>query len=284
MPPGELEREFSFIDSGKAETRIRSVWSLPSGADFLLEARLVAVQVDSGRVVAAIFSGDGDGGLFAVTAEGLYRRHRNGDLAAWAGADYELGNDRGVPMPSTLCSLWSGVDWDLYRRERPDIFKLLLGAIERGEFSVADRHHSGMFETGKTYAGGNFGHVFKLNALDLRSRSAAWVDSRARLPEFQRFYNRYVPGFANDELAASASMMGVRECRRIVGDYTLTLDDFKLRADFPDEIGRFAYCVDIHPMDESPAELNAFPDFYPNRLPCRRELRVPYRMLIPKNS
>lgn len=52
--------------------------------------------------------------------------------------------------------------------------------------------------------------------------------------------------------------MGVRESRRIVADYTLSFQDYLSRARFEDEIGRFAYPIDIHPSKGDKAEMAKF--------------------------
>ncbi|MEI9999113.1 MAG: FAD-dependent oxidoreductase [Verrucomicrobiota bacterium] len=44
----------------------------------------------------------------------------------------------------------------------------------------------------------------------------------------------------------TGSVLGIRETRRIVGDYVLTLDDYIARRSFPDEICRNAYFIDVH--------------------------------------
>ena len=52
----------------------------------------------------------------------------------------------------------------------------------------------------------------------------------------------YFPeAFGNAYLVATAPVMGVRESRRIVGDYKLTVEDYVTKADFPDEICRNIY-------------------------------------------
>ncbi|MEI6425602.1 MAG: FAD-dependent oxidoreductase [Lentisphaerota bacterium] len=60
-------------------------------------------------------------------------------------------------------------------------------------------------------------------------------------------YKEYLKGYEKMTLTATASLLGVRETRRITGDYMMTLDDFKKRACFEDEIGRYSCPVDIHP-------------------------------------
>ncbi len=62
----------------------------------------------------------------------------------------------------------------------------------------------------------------------------------------RRYYKEYLTDFENCELVYSASYLGIRESRRITCDYRLTIDDFKDKASFEDEIGRYCYGIDIH--------------------------------------
>ena len=52
--------------------------------------------------------------------------------------------------------------------------------------------------------------------------------------------------FAKAFLVSTGSVVGIRETRRIVGDYLLTLQDYTYRRSFPDEICRNAYFIDVH--------------------------------------
>jgi hypothetical protein len=63
--------------------------------------------------------------------------------------------------------------------------------------------------------------------------------------EYERFCKQYRQGYEEMELAAIASLVGVRETRRIMGDYVLNLDDYLRRAVFEDEIGRHSYPIDL---------------------------------------
>lgn len=282
IPEGAHDREFSFIDAEKLKVVYDRIIE-SSGCSFALECRLAGVIAEHGRMEAAIFTECGRESLFAVKAKVFIDATGNGDLAAWAGADYVQGNAQGLVMPSTLCSSWANVDWEQYNKKDKKLFDILLQAIDDGVFSLQDWHHSGMFPTGNSTAGGNFGHVFNLRTDNTDSRNAGWLDSRKRLNEFKYFYNHYVPGFQRAEMLTSAALMGVRECRRITGEYMLTLDDFKNKARFEDEIGVFAYSVDIHPLDDSKAEFERFQrEFYGNLRYQRGECYgVPYRVLIP---
>jgi len=78
--------------------------------------------------------------------------------------------------------------------------------------------------------------------------------------------------------------MGVRETRRIIGDYRLCVEDFTRRAVFPDEIGRFAYPVDLHPTKPSAEKLAAFEEeFQRLRYQPGESYGVPLRCLLPRD-
>jgi len=85
-------------------------------------------------------------------------------------------------------------------------------------------------------------------------------------------------------LVATASLLGVRETRRILGDYVMTLDDFKKRAIFDDEIGRYSYPVDIHPNKNDIESYMRFRNEITNlRYKHGESYGIPYRALIPKD-
>jgi hypothetical protein len=87
------------------------------------------------------------------------------------------------------------------------------------------------------------------------------------------FFRRSVPGFANARIAATATQIGIRESRRIVGEYTLTAEDVLAARTFPDAIARSAYPIDIH--NPSGAGTTTF------RLPAGAAYEIPYRCLVP---
>jgi hypothetical protein len=83
-----------------------------------------------------------------------------------------------------------------------------------------------------------------------------------------------VPGFARARIAATATQIGIRESRRIVGCYTLTADDLLQARTFPDAVARSAYPIDIH--NPSGAGTTT------RRLPDGSSYEIPYRCLVPE--
>jgi hypothetical protein len=186
-------------------------------------------------------------------------------------------------MPGTLCSLWSDVDW-ASRSADPHPDDTYLGqAIADGVFTIPDRHLPGMFHVGRNQAGGNLVHTFGVDGTDERSLTRALLDGRRRQVEYQRYYQHFLPGFKDMELAATGSLLGIRESRRILGDYVLCLPDFESRAIFDDEIGRYCYPVDIHAAAPDEDQFRQFErDFARLRYQPGESYGIPYRTLTPR--
>jgi hypothetical protein len=93
-----------------------------------------------------------------------------------------------------------------------------------------------------------------------------------------------VPGCEELELVTTAPVMGVRDSRRIVGEFELTIEDFKSARQFPDQVAVYNRPTDVHPTDTSEKEyqrfLSDFEGFHGlGEGDC---LGVPYGILVPK--
>ena len=78
------------------------------------------------------------------------------------------------------------------------------------------------------------------------------------LGPYHEFYQKVLKGYERMELAGTAQQPGIRESRRIACDYRMTGADYYNRATFPDEIGRYAYGVDLHASKPGAENFNAF--------------------------
>ncbi|MFW6155020.1 MAG: FAD-dependent oxidoreductase [Planctomycetota bacterium] len=206
-----------------------------------------------------------------------------------ATGDAVLADLCGVPcrtnpefMPGTLCSLHAGIDWSRLREQRQQ--ERLEEAIADGHFTQPDRHLPGMSRVGRTIGYLNGGHLFGADALTCRGRTEGMRQGRRLVNEYVEFYRRYVDGCQDIELVTTAALMGVRETRRIIGEYELTFDDYIARRQFPDQIGVFNKFVDIHVRDCSEAEYARFTKEMSDtgRLGPGECFGLPYRILVPK--
>ncbi|MCQ2379575.1 MAG: FAD-dependent oxidoreductase [Victivallaceae bacterium] len=256
-----------------------------AGVDFTFHTTAVDAVCHDGVIDYVVCSAKK--GLFAVRAKIYIDATGDGDLSVMAGAKWEMGDETGGPMPGTLCSLWGNVEFNPGGKPgltgKP-VRELLYKCFEKEDiFTIKDPHHPGMWRVGLHVSGGNMGHAFGLDSTDERSLTHHLVQERSRMPEFEKFYRKYIPGYENVELSGTANVMGVRESRRIIGDYVLTADDFLARAVFEDEIGRYCYQIDCHPASTNPEAYAAFEKDFREKYRYKpgESYGIPYRCLTP---
>ena len=255
--------------------------------DMVLEAsvtlRFATMFVDvireDGKVTHAVFAGKE--GMYAVAADIFIDATGDGQLCWLAGAETETGGGNGETQGMTLCSMYACVDPE--KRDTSQLTESLNAAFENGEFREADLHHPGVWITGKRLGGANVGHVYGSCGVVDEELSDAYVEGRRLAAEYERFYRKHIPGFENIELCVTGSLMGVRETRRVLGEYVLNLEDFTSRASFDDEIGRYNYPIDIHRSNNSTEDYAEFEDEFRTRLRLNRgeSYGIPYRSLLP---
>lgn len=284
-----LDSEKSFSGGAhdiEALKRVYDGLAEKSGAKFSFCTKVIGAKASGGKIDYAVCSGLG--GIFAAKAKVFIDATGNGDLAYMAGAEYEKGGKNGGMMPGSLCSMWCSIDWKKWRANRPDMpqpqsFKVR-EAFEAGVFSFYDPHMTGILEIGDGLGGGNIGHALGVDGTDEDSVTRALLHCRKSMREYKNYYNKYLPGFENAKVAATGSAMGIRETRRFVGDYVLNIDDYMKRAVFDDEIGRYAYPIDIHPSGFKGGELEKhrmeFDRLY--KYAKGESYGIPYRILTPK--
>ena len=284
-----LSKEKAFAGPATDVEELKRVYDAlvsESGATFSFYTTLSGVEGQDGHIRYVVCSAPG--GLFAVKAKVYIDATGNGDLAAWAGAPFEKGDAHGNLMPGTLCSVWSGIDWNVWEANRPNGPQpdghMLEKAFADGVFAVQDRHLTGMHKMGEGLGGGNIGHTFGVDGTDEASLTQALMTGRKSMKEYERYYRGYLKGFENARLVTTGSLLGVRETRRITGDYVLCVEDYKKRAVFPDEIGRYAYAIDIHPKTTDKASYEKHRKEFDQdfRYGKGESYGIPYRILTPR--
>ncbi|MBE6930906.1 MAG: FAD-dependent oxidoreductase [Ruminococcaceae bacterium] len=253
-----------------------------SGADFLFHATVADVITRDGGIDAVIVAAKS--GMYAVKAKVFVDGTGDGDICAWGGAPVELGDATGHMMPSTVCSMWADIDWDtIPHPTREEKFETVVRAMNDGVFTQEDYHLSGIWRTGEHMGGGNIGHCFGVDATDERSLTEAMVLGRKIMPEFEKFYREYMGGgYENATIVSSGSYLGVRESRRVMGDYVLGVNDFRADSYFDDEIGRYSYPIDIHPDPGRENYRKFLAEHTSMHLKRGESYSIPYRCLCPQ--
>ena len=246
-----------------------------AGVQFAFFTQVSDVVIENGRVQYVICTAKGE--TFAVKAKVFIDCTGDGDVAAMAGAPYEKGDENGDMMATTLCAIWHNINWD--NVVKPDS-RCLDKAFEDKIFTNEDRHLPGMWKLSTSTGGSNAGHVYDIDGTKWDSLTEAMVKGRRQLLEYRKYYKEYLTGYENMEMSVSASYMGIRESRRILGDYVLCVDDFHARADFDDEIGRYCYPIDIHSGKNTAAGYQEYASKFHNLRYAKGEsYGVPYRAL-----
>ncbi|RLE99863.1 MAG: hypothetical protein DRJ63_04000 [Thermoprotei archaeon] len=240
----------------------------------------------------------------AETAKGLVfiDATGDGDLAVSAGAPWEYG-DGEVAQPMTLMFRIGGIDFkkmlDYLKKSHDYVSWVSLERLEsfieknqpfsfagfsklikiyRKDFPDIPAQNQIFLSTcipsrGEAFA--NLTRVQMLSGLYSRDLTKATVVTYRQARSIVNFLRKHVPGFEKCYLLETAPIIGVRETRRIIGEYVLKAEDIISARKFEDAVAAGCYPIDIHPMRPSDKEtimLSPPPgDYY----------EIPYRCLVP---
>ena len=254
------------------------------GVEYSYHTKLIDVVKDDSGANVKLAVCAAKSGVFAIEAKAFVDGTGDGDLCVMAGAKFKQGGADGATMPGTLCTLWSGIDWETARgpKGKGQEEKNLEPAIRDGVFTHEDRHLPGMWRVGEKLGGGNIGHTFGVDGTDEESLTKAYAWGRKSILEYERFYKNYLRGYEDMELVVSGALLGIRETRRITCDYELSMNDFKPDSAFDDEIGRYSYPIDIHIAKPDKASFDRYVRNISTRLEKGENYALPYRSLIPQ--
>jgi len=198
----------------------------------------------------------------------------DGDVAVMAGAPYEKGREEdGLTQPMTLNFRMGGVDVERMP-SREKINKLFEEAKAKGEIKIPRENVLYFPTTRRGEIHFNTTRIVKVDGTKADDLTYAEIEGRRQMAELIKFLKEKVPGFENAYLLMSAVQVGVRETRRIIGEYVLTGEDVIKARKFSDVIARGSYPIDIHsPTGEGTVI---------KKLPPGESYDIPYRCIVPK--
>jgi 2-polyprenyl-6-methoxyphenol hydroxylase-like FAD-dependent oxidoreductase len=255
---------------------------IESGAEMLLHTTCTGVMLD-GDAVAGVVT-ESKSGRQAVRARVTVDCTGDADVVHFAGAPTLKGREHdGRCQPVTVTFLLADVDFDravAFCVEDRDRWRALEAeARRRGELTIPSEMRVGAptLWPGVTYH--NQTRILHVDSTSAEDLTRAEIEGRRQVREAVAFYRRHVPGFERCRLMATGSRVGLRESRRIQGEYTLTADDVLSARRFPDAVARHAYYIDVHNPDGFGLEGRSGPDLRP---PDGRFYEVPYGCLLPR--
>src|SRR5688572_11630062 len=259
---------------------LKVVWETlvrEAGARVLLHAWVQEVERKDGRITGVIVATKA--GLKRVGCRVVVDASGDADVAHLAGAPYELAGE--LEPAQTLTTTFKLVNVDMERRKslpKGGLQKLMAEAtsydLPRREGSDHAMPVPGMTATVMTRIQSFLKRDGKVvNATDPEFLSAAEIEGRRQALEYVRFLKDKVPGYEKAALASFGTQIGIRETRRIEGEYRLTREDVLGARAFEDAIGLCGAPIEDH--HEGKDTRWAY-------LPDGAAVGIPYRTLVPK--
>ncbi len=281
----EIVREMNKI-RGKEEYNIRSVefdeeilklvlnrMILKYGVHLLFNTTVTEAHVSDGNIVS--IKALGKSMPLEFSADYFIDATGDGELSMLAGCSYQVGRESdGLCQPMTLCFRMSGVDKEKYKESRSKINPLYnewqqkdLIKNPRENVLIFSNYNDGVLHFNST-------RIVKKNPTDPFDITMAEIEAREQVFELHHFLKENIEGFENSRVLSTALLIGIRESRKIEGEYTITEEELKSCCRFEDAIATSNYDIDIH-NPEGPGTMQYYfkdGDWY----------EIPYRCLVPK--
>lgn len=227
---------------------------LSAGVQLLFHAWAAAVVMDGPAIAALVV--ETKSGRQAIRAQRFIDCSGDADVAHFAGVPFELGDGHGsalfpttmfrvghVDAPRALAAVgeFSAINklMDDSELRNPGAYKFpRKGAILRPNKNPAE------WRANVTQIRNTAGMA--MDATDARQLSEGELEGRRQITEYFRFLKNEVPGFEQSAIVDIAPQVGIRETRRILGDYALSGEDILSSARFDDVIGINAWPMEMH--------------------------------------
>lgn len=261
----------------------------------LLHTHIFGVKKDGNRITSVQCINKS--GIREYEAKVFIDATGDADIAAQSGARFEYGREQdGLTQPMSLIFKIGGINFDKikeYVYKNPDKFMYeksvglekyvavsgyydeIISAKHNHDFSIENNRILIFQGVKPTEATVNMTRVPKKHATSAEDVSEATIIAYRQVDELISFFKKYIPGLENCFLAESGDCIGIRESRRIIGDYILTAEDILSYREFPDSVACCAYPIDIH----NPAG----DDTHFVRMNHESYYDVPYRIMLPQD-
>lgn len=289
---GASMRTFTAIDP-EIVKYVAQEMVLEAGGQILFHA-FVSDAVMQGDAVAGVVI-QGKGGREVIPGKIVVDCSGDADIAAWAGVPFRKGREEdGAMQAVTLMFRLNRVNTN----QIPEHFPMGMAfATKPGNsfptFLRSEGHFDewaeawraeGMFDNPHHYSSFsslrdgevkmNTTRVIGVDGTDTWDLTHAEIEGRRQVMAMVKFLRKNVPGFEQAALIATGPFIGVRETRQIIGEYTLTLEDVLGSRDFPDNIGRAAWPMDMHDPKGT--------GIHQKLIRGGKSYGIPYRILVPQ--
>jgi len=235
-------------------------------ADYGSDLLLVTPLID------AVVEGDYVKGIIVYTKEGhqvIYGKQfidasGDSDLMFYAGGETVTGRPGDhMSMGCSMDFVISGVDWNKWKnsdiwKNDPNWLKPLAKAINEGRLPDIDNHRNWTthlpgrpMDTDKDEVCLCICHSRNCYPTNSKDLTRMYLEGRQQCQIIHQWVKETMPGFENSWLSYTAPLLGVRESRRIVGEYVFTGMDIAYARSFDDVIAVSQHGFDLHGFEAS---------------------------------
>jgi len=248
---------------------------LAAGAKPLFHAQAVGVAMKNEHEIDALLL-ETRSGRGALRARMFIDASGDGDLAAFSGAPWEKSAHLLYP---TLMFKLNNVDPAKAQHAVDDIPRLMREAEASGAYRFARmgaivRPMQNPIEWRANITQIRNALGLAMDGTDAAQLSAGEIEGRRQIRDYLRFLRERVPGFEACYVSDIAPQVGVRETRRLRGEYQLTGADVLECRDFADAIGVNGWPLEQHVAGDVRWSWPPIPG-------SRGYNQLPYRMLLP---
>jgi glycine/D-amino acid oxidase-like deaminating enzyme len=253
---------------------LKVVWdelTSEAGVKVLFHSYFVDVLKDGDRVKGVVIGTKQ--GLRAVQARTIVDASGDADVVARAGAPFEDAGALGIAQ--SLTTTFKVINVDVARARafpKKELWALMNAASQEG-YTLPRKEGSSHITPLQGVMVTNMTRVAGVNATDPEALSQAEKEGRRQALEYMRFLRDKVPGYEQAELGGLSVNIGVRETRRIKGEYWMTKEDVLSARKFPDAIAECGAPIEDH---------HAGGDTKWEYLPDGETVDIPLRALLPQ--
>ncbi|MBE2213467.1 MAG: FAD-dependent oxidoreductase [Opitutaceae bacterium] len=262
--------------------RLKLVWDellAGAGVQVILHATLVDADTDAlGRITGAVFFAKR--GFFRVQARRFIDASGDADLCRWADVPFERAGEHEPAQTLTTTFRMSNVDLDAYERAggKKRLAELMAEAVEHGTHALPRKSGSLHEMNARGCISTVAVRVANVDATDQEQLTRAEEEGRRQAFVFEQFFRDCVPGFSQSNIIGLSHQIGVRETRRVFGEYRLTKDDCLGVRRFEDRVLLCGAPIEDHraaPDGKSEETVWGY-------IPGGAAYDVPYRTLVPR--
>lgn len=257
---------------------------LEAGVDLVFFTSMVDVVVEENRVTHVIVFNKG--GLQAIPTRAVVDATGDADVAARSGCTFIKGREEDNLMtPATLMFHVDQVDQDvlsseIYRTNSNRFRELIQSLRDSGDWPFPYDIFISVQLQEKGTMMINTTRICDVDGTDGRSISKGMMQGRSEVTDLFAIMKKHFPGFENARIKLVAPVLGIRESRRIIGDYVYAVADIADGLDFPDNIGFSGYGWDL--PDPKRPSYQPMHDRKDAPKMTRTYTPMPYRILVPK--